>query len=752
MKYLKFTFIFILLISLIAINVFSQIPKFDKKEWQRRQQREVISQIVDGETDSAIRNLLDYLKDHPLDQETLFALTVAHAQKKEITTAMAYLKEAVVAGLPFERFIAGPRDLLLPLFENDEFQKIMLARSDRLIHGPMLGGITDSSAKFWLRTAKEFPVYILVKEVGKKNNIFKSTLKKTKLENDFTTILEVPGLESQTNYKYEIFIDGMKETGNWIFNTYPSSGKKAKFKIAFGGGAAYTPQFEKVWNLISGYDLSGFLFLGDNVYIDNPTRPAVQSYCYYRRQSRPEFREFTATTPIYAIWDDHDFVDNDKWGGPEIDKPEWKIPVWKLFKNNWNNSYYGGGDSNPGCWFDFSVGDVDFFMLDGRYYRTDPKEPNQTMLGPTQKKWLFQKLQNSKATFKVIASAVPWASGTKPGSLDTWDGYKTEREELFSFIAENKIEGIILLSADRHRSDVWKIFRPRGYHLYEFESSCLTNIHRHNKIKGALFSYNEKRSFGLLAFDTSRPDPEVTYKIINIDNEVVHNFKIKKSQLTVKSPAQLEWEKLISEGRLRNPAFAFVEEVSTLPRVLLIGNSISIGYTVPVRKLLKGNANVFRIPENGGATWRGLEKLTLWLGTKKWDVIHFNWGLHDLKYFKNGRLDISGEQISTLKDYENNLDILVKRLKNTGAKLIWASTTPVPDSSSGRIVGDEIKYNAVAKNVMNKHGIKINDLHNYITPYLAEYQRRHNVHFTNKGYQFLGKKVAEEILKRIEEE
>ena len=80
-----------------------------------------------------------------------------------------------------------------------------------------------------------------------------------------------------------------------------------------------------------------------------------------------------------------------------------------------------------------------------------------------------------------------------------------------------------------------------------------------------------------------------------------------------------------------NP-MAPIKDVPGLPRVLLIGDSISIGYTLPTRALLKGKVNLHRIPTNGGPTIKGLEQIDAWLGKKKWDVIHFNWGLHDLKY------------------------------------------------------------------------------------------------------------------------
>lgn len=208
------------------------------------------------------------------------------------------------------------------------------------------------------------------------------------------------------------------------------------------------------------------------------------------------------------------------------------MPVWCTFINNWNNPYYGGGEKQPGCWFDFSIGDVDFFMLDGRYYRDKPRSENPSMLGVTQKKWLFEKLKSSTATFKVLASPVPWALGAKPGSRDPWQGYREEREQIFSFIEENRIDGVILISADRHRSDAWKIERENGYDLYEFESSKLTNIHTHKIMPGALFVYNQKCSFGLLKFDTTKSDPQVTYQINNIDDEVIWKLTLNKSQLT----------------------------------------------------------------------------------------------------------------------------------------------------------------------------------------------------------------------------
>jgi lysophospholipase L1-like esterase len=188
-------------------------------------------------------------------------------------------------------------------------------------------------------------------------------------------------------------------------------------------------------------------------------------------------------------------------------------------------------------------------------------------------------------------------------------------------------------------------------------------------------------------------------------------------------------------------ALAPVTDDPKLPRVLLIGDSISIGYTLPVRKLLGGKANVHRPTENGGPTTNGLSRLSSWLGGGKWDVIHFNWGLHDLKFMADGQRQVSPEA------YEQNLRELVRRLQATGAKLIWASTTPVPDGklSPVRNNADVLAYNAIAGQIMREHRIAIDDLYGFAQPQLSSIQRPANVHFTAEGSAALARQVAASI-------
>lgn len=194
-----------------------------------------------------------------------------------------------------------------------------------------------------------------------------------------------------------------------------------------------------------------------------------------------------------------------------------------------------------------------------------------------------------------------------------------------------------------------------------------------------------------------------------------------------------------------NPAFRQIQETPGLPRVLLIGDSISIGYTEPVRAGLTGKANVQRIPVNGATTVNGLKNLDDWLGTKQWDVIHFNFGLHDLRFMEDGKHQVP------LPDYEANLRAIVARLKKTGAKLIWAATTPVPNAEvrPPRRNSDVIEYNEAARKIMDEAGVALDDLYSLINPRLEELQQPANVHYTAAGYDVLARQVAESILRAL---
>ncbi|MCG8578671.1 MAG: SGNH/GDSL hydrolase family protein [Bacteroidales bacterium] len=196
----------------------------------------------------------------------------------------------------------------------------------------------------------------------------------------------------------------------------------------------------------------------------------------------------------------------------------------------------------------------------------------------------------------------------------------------------------------------------------------------------------------------------------------------------------------------------FCSSKNTIPKVLIIGDSISIGYTPFVKEALKDKAEVLHHEGNAKYTGNGLEKINVWLGDTQWDVIQFNWGLWDLCYRhaeskEQGKRDkINGVSTTSLADYQSNLDSLVIRLKQTGARLIFVTTTMVPDQEAGRFSADVDKYNAVALEIMSKHKITVNDLNATSHKIHPKYGLGNDdVHYTKEGY----KKLSEPIIKLL---
>lgn len=228
------------------------------------------------------------------------------------------------------------------------------------------------------------------------------------------------------------------------------------------------------------------------------------------------------------------------------------------------------------------------------------------------------------------------------------------------------------------------------------------------------------------------------------DRRIDELYQQKKAAL---SPERQAWETVLEQNlgngfylpihkrdfvKGTSTAWDFVADDPRLPRVLLIGDSVSRGYTLATRAALAGKANVHRAPENCGPTANGLKKLDVWLGSGRWEVIHFNFGIHD--------------RATPLADYESRLSQIITRLQATGAKLIWASTTPIPrDDAKKQAPESIVERNAVAARLAARHGLAVNDLFAFITPQLAATQNPNDVHFNSRGYELLGQQVARSI-------
>lgn len=191
-------------------------------------------------------------------------------------------------------------------------------------------------------------------------------------------------------------------------------------------------------------------------------------------------------------------------------------------------------------------------------------------------------------------------------------------------------------------------------------------------------------------------------------------------------------------------------------KVLIIGDSISLGYFPTVKKELAAEAEVLHNPGNAQHTGTGLRMIDQWLGDQKYDVILFNWGLWDLCYrhpdskVQGQRDKLNGEITYTVDRYEANMEKLVQRLKKTGAKLVFVTTTVIPPDEAGRFEGDEITYNNAAKNVMKKYGVELCDLHQYSVEVHKQYKLKDgDVHYVPEGYQKLGGYIAGALKKAL---
>lgn len=190
-------------------------------------------------------------------------------------------------------------------------------------------------------------------------------------------------------------------------------------------------------------------------------------------------------------------------------------------------------------------------------------------------------------------------------------------------------------------------------------------------------------------------------------------------------------------------------------RVLILGDSISIGYTPTVAELLEGHGEVHHNPGNAAFTSFGLRHLENWLGEHAWDVIHFNWGIWDLHYLarnadplepSSGQFDRHGVRRTTAAQYGENLREIVTLLRPAGRKLIWASTIPLPENDTLYVRGgEEIEYNRIAQRIMQENNIEINDLHAHLLPGIRRWQKPNDVHLTEAGYRCAGERVAQVI-------
>ncbi|MDR2755884.1 MAG: SGNH/GDSL hydrolase family protein [Planctomycetaceae bacterium] len=215
--------------------------------------------------------------------------------------------------------------------------------------------------------------------------------------------------------------------------------------------------------------------------------------------------------------------------------------------------------------------------------------------------------------------------------------------------------------------------------------------------------------------------------------------------------------------QIQNIAKAWAFEADPkLPNVLILGDSNTIGYVLKLRQLLKDKANVYfplkdnGTPDNCANTAYGLENIDRFIGTIKWDIIHFNWGLHDCNRARveNGKRipdQKNGELRHSSELYGENLEKIVERLEKTKTKLIWASSSVVNEGTNGNRVGEEVVFNNVAAKIIEKHNIPTDDIYGLTKNFKPEqFKAPGNIHFSKEGFDIIAQQVADIILKNLE--
>jgi len=386
--------------------------------------------------------------------------------------------------------------------------------------GPLVGFVSTDSATIWMHGGPEAEFRVEIRESmpgdGPANDAdvqWRSETFRADPDAGDAATVTLTGLRPDTRYRYRIeplhdpdARPAWDATGpSWMtgaFRTPPTATTPTRFTVAVASCIKTRPSRQGAWARLRETDPSLLLLLGDNAYIES-TRTDYIWAGHLSVRAMPEFADVIRNVPTCAIWDDHDYA-NDNASG----RARGKERSLAAFKGLWPNLAHGTDDL-PGVFHTFSWGPVDFFMLDVRYHRSPrlaPDDDRKRMLGDAQYEWLEDALLHSTAPFKIIATG----STLRESGIDGWRLYDFSRKRLYRLIDRVGVDGVLVLSGDVHYSAV-RTHTPKelgGRELTEVISSGIAN--------------SRELSFAALTFDTTDPsDPHVTIRIIDADGTLL---------------------------------------------------------------------------------------------------------------------------------------------------------------------------------------------------------------------------------------
>lgn len=423
----------------------------------------------------------------------------------------------------------------------------------RIISGPMLGQIELRDASIWVEVSPEVKSVSI--RVYKKAEAAKSktVFYKGELGKDFNPVsISIGGLDFNTTYQYIIFVNG-KATGKggdfttkdlWQYRTGPPA-----FSFLTGSCSYFNePLYDRpgkpygrdssIFETMAKEKSAFMLWLGDAWYtreVDYYSKWGLWNRAS-RDRSLPVLQNFLKAMPHFAIWDDHDYGPNDI-GASYILKEESR----KVFSSYFSNPSFG--QKGQGIYSIVSWGDVDLFLTDNRWWRSEDRikdsvnnkpNPDKIMLGKEQMEWLKNSLLYSPATFKLIAMGSQALNPVSP--FDKWRDFPAEYDELMNFIKEYNINGVMFFTGDRHHSEIIKINRPGTYPLYDITVSPLTSDgyafnEKEKDNPYRVTGFDKKQNYGRISFSGKRGDRKMTVEYLGLKGDKIAEWSIHEKEL-----------------------------------------------------------------------------------------------------------------------------------------------------------------------------------------------------------------------------
>lgn len=430
-----------------------------------------------------------------------------------------------------------------------------------IVSGPMLGPVELRDAKVWLEVSKDVKTVSLQYRkkarpddpVGRGDTKTKNVFYKGLLGNDFNPLqITVGGLDFNTTYEYQFVLNGKPTAAKGSFTTKDlwQYRKPAPDFFFLAGSCAYfnQPLYDRPGTPY-GKDSSIFipmakekaafmLWLGDNWYTREVDYYSEWGLWYRasRDRSLPILQNFWKAMPHLATWDDHDYGPNDIGKNYIL-----KEVSRKVMMNYWCNPSYG--ENGQGIYTVSTWGDVDLFILDDRWWRSSDRmkdsidgkpNPDKRMLGQQQMEWLKNSLLFSSATFKIIVNG---SQVLNPGSpFDKLQRFPAEYEELMKFLKDNRVNGVIFLSGDRHHSEVIKVDREGTYPLYDVTISPLTagthkffGVEQNNPYR--VFALDEKQNYGRFNITGKRGERKLAVEFMGLNGEKLGEWSVNEKDL-----------------------------------------------------------------------------------------------------------------------------------------------------------------------------------------------------------------------------